>query len=145
MSGPSTPGPKHPSDFKTPLTNKSGLRAFGPQILLGGLLIGCTYAYYATRAPQPKGTPNSPNPFKTPGVKNVENAYANGGATTTHTPAYGGSTMGSKGADGLRAGGASGLKEGMNSEHIGEEQRPVQPGPIGEKFHEMKYGSSTGK
>jgi hypothetical protein len=33
----------------------------------------------------------------------------------------------------------------MNSEHIGEEQRPVQPGIVGEKFHEMKYESKSGK
>ena len=33
----------------------------------------------------------------------------------------------------------------MNHEDIGEQQRPVQPGIIGEKFNEMKYGSKSGK
>jgi hypothetical protein len=33
----------------------------------------------------------------------------------------------------------------MNSEHIGGKRRPVQPGVVGEKFHEMKYGSKSGK
>ena len=34
------------------------------------------------------------NLLRTPGVKNIENAYSNAGATTTHTPAYGGTRMG---------------------------------------------------
>jgi len=122
------------------------LSRFGPRILLGGLAVGCTYAWFATRAPKPKGSPEpSLNPFRTTGVQNVEKAYANGGATKTHQPAYGGSTQGSRGADGLRQGGGTGLKDGMDSEHVGEEQRPVQPSAVGEKFHEMKYGSKSGK
>lgn len=134
---PKSKGPKPPAT--------SQLARFGPQILLGGVAIGAAYAFFATRAPAPQGSPQPINPLRTPGVVNIEKAYANGGATTTYQPAYGGSTQGSKGADGLRRGGASGVKDGMNDEHIGEQQRPVQPGVVGEKFHEMKYGSKTGK
>lgn len=75
--------------------------------------------------PQVQKAPPTTNPPRTPGVRNVEQAYANGGGTTTHQPAYGGSTQGNRGADGLRQGAATGLNDGMNSEHIGEEQRLV--------------------
>lgn len=138
-SSPAPPrkGPKPPAT--------SQLARFGPQLLLGGLAIGGAYAFFSTRAPAAKGGDNTFNPLRTPGVKNVENAYANGGGTKTHMPAYGGSTQGSRGADGLRQGGGTGLKDGMNTDSIGEEQRPVQPGIVGEKFHEMKYGSKGGK
>ena len=135
--GPISKGPKPPAI--------SQLSRLGPQILLGGLAVGCAYAFYTTRAPTAKGSENTFNPLRTQGVKNVENAYANGGGTKTHMPAYGGSTQGSRGADGLRQGGGTGLRDGMNTEHIGEEQRPVQPSVVGEKFHEMKYGSKSGK
>jgi hypothetical protein len=134
---PKSKGPKPPANPQ--------LARFGPQILLGGVAIGAAYAFFATRAPAPQGSPQSINPLRTPGVQNIEKAYANGGGTTTHQPAYGGSTQGSRGANGLRQGSATGLKDGMNSEHIGEEQRPVQPGIVGEKFHEMKYESKSGK
>lgn len=104
------------------------------------------YAYFTTRAPAPKGSPQGINPLRTPGVQNVEKAYANGGATTTHQPAYGGgSIQGSRGANGLRLRGATGVKNGINSEHIGEEQRPTQPGLVGQKLGEMNYESKTRK
>ena len=146
-AGPAPPNPgAGASKIKGPKPPvPSQLARFGPSILLGGVAIGVAYAFFATRAPRPQGAPQSTNLLRTPGVANVENAYANGGGTTTHQPAYGGSTQGSKGADGLRQGGATGVKDGMDSEHIGEQQRPVQPTVIGEKFNELKYGSKSGK
>jgi hypothetical protein len=33
----------------------------------------------------------------------------------------------------------------MDSEHTGEEQRPVQLGIVGKSFHRIKYGSKSGK
>lgn len=140
---PPNPGSGAPKVAKQPATSQ--LARLGPQILLGGVAVGAAYAFFATRAPAPQGSPRNTNPLRTPDVQNVEKAYANGGATTTRQPAYGGSTQGSRGAEGLRPGSATGLKDGTNSEHIGEEQRPVQPGVVGEKFHEMKYGSKSGK
>ena len=146
-AGPAPPNPSAgaPKSKGPKLPATSQLARFGPQILLGGVAIGAAYAFFATRAPAPQGSPQPINPLRTPGIVNIEKAYANGGATTTYQPAYGGSPQGSKGADGLRRGGASGVKDGMNDEHIGEQQRPVQPGVVGEKFQEMKYGSKTGK
>jgi hypothetical protein len=93
------------------------LARFGPQILLS--------AFYATHAPAPKDSPSTTNLLRTPGVRNVEQAYADDGGTTTYQPAYGGSTQGNGGANGLRQGAATGLNDSMNSEHIGEEQRLV--------------------
>jgi hypothetical protein len=101
------------------------LARFGPQILLGVPDVGYAYAFYATHAPGPKDSSSTTNLLRTPGVRNVEQAYANGGGTTTYQPAYGGSTKGNRGANGLRQGAATGLNDSMNSEHIGEEQRLV--------------------
>jgi len=138
-ANPGTPKTKGP---KPPVSSR--LARFGPQLLLAGVAIGAAYAYSSTRAPKPPGTQPSFNPLRTPGVANVENAYANGGGTTTHQPAYGGSTQGSKGAEGLRQGGASGLSNGTKSPGLGEEQRPTQSGVVGEKWKEMQSGSKSG-
>ena len=115
-----------------------------PSVGLAVLALAGTYLFYSTRAPH---MPSAPNPLRTPGVRNIEQAYSNGGATSTHTPAYGGTQMGKRDHDGLKEGGAKGssAKEGMQTEGIGEEQRPVQPGVVGEKLHEMEHGSKTGK
>lgn len=102
------------------------------------------YAFLPAKSPKPLGTPSS-SPFKTPGVQNVENAYANGGGTTTHIKGYGGTIQGTKGAGPLRETGGTGKPQGFEHEGIGEEQRPTQPTRIGEAFNEMKYGSTKGK
>jgi hypothetical protein len=85
------------------------------------------------------------NSLRAPDVQNVEHAYANRGGTTRHQPDYGSLTRGNRGSDGLRQGAAAGLNDGMDSEHTGEEQRPVQLGIVGNSFHKIKYGSKSGK
>jgi hypothetical protein len=142
-ASPSPPNPGQPR--KGPTTPQpTNLARFGPRILLGGVLLGVTYTYFATRVPKPHGTPVS-NPFKTPGVKNIEEAYQSGGATSTHTKAYGGTPLGQK--DDLARGGqfGTGKERGFEEEYIGEAQRPTQPNKVGEKFNEMKYGDPKGK
>jgi hypothetical protein len=39
----------------------------------------------------------------------------------------------------------TGHRKGHDEEGIGEEQRPSQPNVVGEKWNEMKYGTSKGK
>ncbi len=117
---------------------------FGRGILLAGLALGVVYAVFPSRPPQPAGSPGS-TLFKTTGVQNVENAYANGGATTTHTKAYGGTVQGTKGKSGLREGAATDKSGGFEQEGMGEEQRSNNPTKLGEAFNEFKYGSSKGK
>ena len=58
-----------------------------------GLQVGKCLYYMALLTQLMLGAP-SVNPLRTPGVKNIEDAYSNGGATTTHTPAYGGTKLG---------------------------------------------------
>ena len=120
----------------------STIRRLGPGLAGVAAVLGATYIFYSTRAPH---MPGPPNPFKTPGVGNIEKAYSNGGATKTHTPAYGGTVQGKR-EDESRVGGVEGKMGGPNHEDVGEQQRPDQATRgAGEKWNEMKYGSSTQK
>lgn len=139
-AGPAPPNPGMPR--KAPGAPTGGGR-FGRRLALGGIAVAVVYALLPARAPQPAGTPSTT--FKTPGVRNVENAYANGGATTTHTKAYGGSIQGQKGEAGLRENSGTNKPAGFEHDGIGEEQRPIQPTKVGEAWNEFKYGSPKGK
>ena len=123
----------------------TALSRYGPRILASGTAIGLIYAYYATKPPAATGTPNTPNPLRTPGVKNIEGAYQKGGATSTHTKGYGGTPLGQK-TDVPRQGGnyGSGKENGFDEEHLGSEQRPTVS-KVGEKWNEMKYGNGKDK
>ena len=88
--------------------------------------MGVGYTYFAVRQPKPKGTPG-PVPFKTPGVENIEGAYQSGGATSTHTKAYGGTGLGQK-DDAPRTGDGkfgTGRNMGMEHENIKDQQKPI--------------------
>lgn len=145
------PAPPNPGSPKTPLHRPRPLlpRVAGP-LLLGSLGLGVLYTYFATRPPAPPGTAPA-DPLRTPGVRNIENAYTNGGATRSHTPAYGGTVQGTTGrriddAE-LRDGAGSGeqLKLGFRTEGVGEDQRPSQSGWLGRTWHRMIYRSDKGK
>lgn len=117
MSGPSPPN----QPGKGPV-NPNNLGRYGPRILLGGLALGLTYTYFVTRAPKPTGTP-VPNPLRTPGVQNIEGAYQSGGATSTHTKAYGGTSLGEKDDVPRRGQGnyGTGKEKGFKEEGLGDE------------------------
>ena len=136
-NSPPNPGQKRPTSAGRPPVR------LGPRILLGALALGLVYAMFPARPPKPPGSP--PSDFKTPGVQNVENAYANGGATATHTKGYGGTIQGTKGSGPMRENAATDKPPGFDHDGIGEQQRPTQPRKIGEAFNELKYGSPRGK
>ena len=93
------------------------------------------------------------NPFKTPGVSNIEKAMVAGGSTRNNIPGYGGTPRGNQN-DATLAGNPNpqtGGKErsqqlNRDGEHAyGEEQRPVQPTVVGRKWNEFKYGNKDGR
>lgn len=137
------PAPPNPGQPRMSGPRPPTLSRLGPRILLGGLAVGLVYGLWPAASPPAPGTPSSG--FKPPGVRNVENAYANGGGTTTHAKAYGGTVQGQKGAAGLREDGATNKRKGFEHDGIGDEQRSTQPTKVGEALNEMKYGSSRGK
>jgi hypothetical protein len=125
---------------------RTNLGKYGPRILLGGVALGIGYSYFATRSSNSQGNLAS-NPLRTPGVQNVEAAYQRAGATSTHTKAYGGTVLGKR-EDTPRDGDGkfgTGKELGFKEHGLGNEQRPWQTGPVGDKFNEMKYGDSRGK
>lgn len=135
------PAPPNPGQRKSPAAAAASSK-FGRRALIGGLAFAFVYAVLPARSPRPPGTP--PDTFKTPGVRNVENAYANGGGTTTHTKGYGGTIQGTKGSK-PRENAGTDKPKGFEHDGIGEEQRPTQPTKVGEAFNEFKYGSPKGK
>jgi len=143
-AGPSPPNPGQPRNNPN-IPKPSALRRLGPALAAGALAAGLAYTFFSTRAPAPPGTP-PPNPLRTPGVKNVEQAYQNAGATATHTKAYGGSVQGQKDSPVLREGGGTGKEKGFDShEGIGDSQRPWPKTKAGEAFDTMNYGQEKGK
>lgn len=136
------PAPPNPGTPRKPPGGSSSSN-FGRRFALGGIAVAVVYALLPTRAPRPGGAPS--DAFKTPGVQNVEKAYANGGATTTHAKGYGGTVQGKKGEGDLRENAGTNKPKGFEHDGIGEEQRPVQPTKVGEAWNEFKYGSPKGK
>ncbi|EXJ96120.1 hypothetical protein A1O1_01246 [Capronia coronata CBS 617.96] len=135
--------PPNPSQGRHKPGVPRGSGSLGRRLALGGLTLGLVYAVWPKSSPQPGGTPS--NAFKTQGVRNVENAYENAGATATGTKAYGGTIQGKKESGAYREGGSTGNPKGYDQEGIGEDQRPSSPTKIGESFNEFKYGSPKGK
>ena len=139
-AGPAPPNPGHP---KKPIGAKSAGAGFGRRVALGGLAAALVYSLLPARSPKPAGSPV--DTFKTPGVRNIENAYSNGGATPTHTKGYGGSIQGQKSGGTLRENHGTNRPNGFNDPDIGADQRPDRPTKIEEAFNQVNYGSSKGK
>lgn len=121
------------------------LQKHASKIVLGAVAVIGVATYARTRPPQPAGTPTA-NPLQTPGVANIEGAYQKGGATATHTKAYGGTKLGEK-SDVLKDDGGTGRSKGVDFEGAGDDQRPEgsRKGKVAEKFDKMKYGSEKDK
>lgn len=137
------PAPPNPTRPKRPAGVPATSNPWGRRVLLGGAALGLVYFMLPTRSPLPPGTP--PSALKTPGVKNVERAYQSGGATATHTKAYGGTKQGQRGDETPREGAATGAPKGYDQEGIGFDQRPGPLHPVGEKWNEIQYGSPKGR
>lgn len=116
----------------------------------GILTLGGTYLYLA-KPPAPRE--EFPVTFSTTGVNNIEKAYTNAGATPSHTPAYGGTTMGKKEDVALKEEGsgtgsrAKNMQSAHNQEGVGSDQRPASAAPtkIEEAFNQTNIGSTKGE
>ncbi|KAK5943316.1 hypothetical protein PMZ80_004323 [Knufia obscura] len=111
-----------------------------------GAALGVTAFLYMNYAATPRDNPAMS--FKTPGVSNIEKAYTNGGATPTHTKAYGGTTQGDKSSVYIREGGGTGESKKQSpfeKEGMGDEQRPWPASKPGEIFDQTMTGSHKGK
>lgn len=159
-NSPRNPGqtPRPPKNPAAPTT----LRRVTPALLAGGATLAAVYAYYSNRPAA------APNPMRTPGVKNIEASFRGGGATGTHTPAYGGTVQGQRdsetfrgdaqgttrkeGAEQVQSAGkrdfdATGPNGGKGEADIGEAQRPASmqaTGP-GKMWNKMKFGNEDQK
>jgi hypothetical protein len=114
----------------------------GRYIAGGAVAVGALFYLWPKAAPAVPGAPSEA--FKTPGVQNIEKAYQRGGATSTHTKAYGGTTMGQT-DDAIREGGSTGNPQAFEKDNVGDEQRPGPTGPAAEKWKETMYGDKKGK
>jgi len=144
MSGPAPPNPGAPKH--NPHRPKASIFAKYPgRWATGVALAGAAYLYIA----------NSPTPttepivnFRTPGVQNIERAYSNGGATPTHTKAYGGTKQGNRDEVALREGGGTGASKSgspIAKPGMGDDQRPSDKTKTEEALNATMYGSGKGK
>lgn len=165
-----SPSPPNPAQPKSPVgpPRPSVLRRAFPGLLAGGAALTLLWAYFRAR-PAP-----APNPLRTPGVKNIEGAYRGGGATGTHTPAYGGTKQGARDSEAFRgdaegtsqkdsgspmvksagkrefnASGPNSEKDGPGGESndTGQKQRPPGAQAIGpgKMWNKMQHGSEDQK
>lgn len=144
MSGPAPSNPGTPKvNSKAPNPSMAARR---PGLIAAGVALGAGAIAYFMFPATPRSEPAAS--FRTTGVQNIEKAYTNAGATSTHTKAYGGTKMGDKENEGLKEGGASGHKEFdpmKQKEGLGDDQRPWIPSKAGEIFDKTMTGSSKGK
>ena len=83
--------------------------------------------------------------MKTIGVQNIEKAYGRGGATSTHTKAYGGTIQGETSDGPMREGGSTGSLNAYDQEGIGEDQRPGAQLKVEEAWNKTMLGNEKGK
>jgi hypothetical protein len=154
------------------MANPSFISRHGSKLAVGGLGVGGYFLYTSMQPPKPKGH-YEVNPLRTPGVKNVEGAYQRGGATSTHTKAYGGKlahfmssgiyhhVLRPSGCSDRNIGTQLGKKDDVPVENLGtgrprgftdargmgDEQRPdgSRKTKIEETFDDMKYGNKSDK
>ena len=116
-------------------------------LAVAGIALSITGYLYFSRPASPRDGPALS--LSTPGVKNIEKAYSNAGATPTHTPAYGGTKMGDRDSVALKEGGATGgPKNSMNpmkQDSVGDDQRPGKPTKAGEVWDQTMLGSHKGE
>lgn len=122
MSTPDMPSSKN--------TRPSGGR-LGPRLAIVGVAASAAYLYFRY----------SEKPLHNGAVTGIEKAYSAGGATPTHTPAYGGTPRGNPDDHKIRDGGAGKQK----FEVEGMEQRPGDRNVAKKQWDKMKYGSEEGK
>ncbi|KIX97876.1 uncharacterized protein Z520_06654 [Fonsecaea multimorphosa CBS 102226] len=117
--------------------------SLGRRIALGGVVVGAALYFWPQASP---GVPGAPvTTFKTTSVQNVEKAYANGGATSTHTKAYGGTVQGQKQDGPMREGSATNNPKGYQQEGIGHDQRPTDLTKPEKWWNKTMLGSEKGK
>ena len=113
-------------------------------VAAGGITFGALLYMWPRASPGVPGAPNS-DAYKTTGVKNIEKAYERGGATSTHTKAYGGTIQGEAGEGLTRDGGATGNATAFDREGMGEDQRPSAQLPPEKAWNKTMYGNEKGK
>lgn len=143
-AGPAPPNPHAP---KKPPNPAPFLQRVRPSYVVTAIaLLGTAYLYFNKPA-SPRDNPIMN--ISTPGMKNIEKAYTNAGATPTHTPAYGGTKQGDGsvhiregGANtGTGADGASPFKQ----DGVGDDQRPATQTKGGQIFDQSMTGSHKGE
>jgi hypothetical protein len=112
-------------------------------IAAGAATLGAILYLWPSSAPAVPGAP--PAGLKTTGMQNVEKAYQRGGATSTHTKAYGGTVQGKAGEGSMREGGATGNSDAYRQEGIGDDQRASPAGKLEKAWGNSMLGSDKGR
>ncbi|OAL34444.1 hypothetical protein AYO20_06287 [Fonsecaea nubica] len=117
--------------------------SLGRRVALGGVVVGAVLYFWPQTSPAVPGAPVTT--FKTTSVQNIEKAYANGGATSTHTKAYGGTVQGQKQDAPMREGSATSNPKGYQQEGIGGDQRPNDPMMPEKLWNKTMHGTEKGR
>lgn len=155
-NGPAPPNPGTPKARPNVQRPNAFLRR--PGLIVTSLAIGTAAYLYMNNTPAPRDEPFITG--RTSGVKNIEKAYTNAGATPTHTKAYGGTTQGDKDSVHIRdpgtdtsgsavlSGGSGVGRDGSspyNREGHGDDQRPGSRTKAEQMFNQTMYGTPKGK
>ena len=113
-------------------------------IAAGAVTFGALLYLWPKASPGIPGAPTAGGGLKTTGIQNVEKAYQRGGATSTHTKAYGGTPLGQTN-DGMREGGSTGNPNAYDQDSIGEDQRPSNQMKVEKAWNKTMLGNEKGK
>jgi hypothetical protein len=114
-------------------------------ITVGAVTFGALLYIWPKASPGVPGAPTAGQGLKTTAVENVEKAYGRGGATSTHTKAYGGTIQGETNDGPMREGGSTGNPNAYEQEGIGDDQRAHSPSKPERAWNKTMYGSEKGK
>ncbi|EXJ65486.1 hypothetical protein A1O7_01827 [Cladophialophora yegresii CBS 114405] len=114
-------------------------------ITVGAVTLGALLYIWPKASPGVPGAPTAGMGLKTTGMENVEKAYGRGGATSTHTKAYGGTVQGQTNDGPTREGASSGNPNAYEQEGLGDDQRAYQPTKPERAWNKTMYGSEKGK
>jgi len=114
-------------------------------IAAGAVTFGALLYIWPKASPGIPGAPSGGTGLKTTGMQNIEKAYGKGGATSTHTKAYGGTIQGEANDGPMREGGSTGSPNAYDQDGVGEDQRPGGQLGVEKAWNKAMLGNEKGK
>ncbi|KAF2281040.1 uncharacterized protein EI97DRAFT_429122 [Westerdykella ornata] len=113
------------------------------KVFLAGGVVGLGYYAYMRQYWFPKTSKTEPNPFRTQGVKNIEDRYTAGGGMPNHQPGTATKAGDSSNVETRQQGVSKGPDSAEFAGKINDQK--TEEGAFPDKFYQAQYGNPKGK